>query len=164
MPSSETGNTHAALIRSDFAPDGVSRLPDDLVEAYRTTNYEVFQSDRFEGFVLRIGRASPELLGLMKKYNRSSAAYITAWNPLGMALAAEENLSRNEELRQELTRRSLPHWAGQGKGTSGEWPGEDSFLILGMDLAAAVRLANDAEQNAFVWVDKQGTPELVLLK
>jgi hypothetical protein len=36
--------------------------------------------------------------------------------------------------------------------------------VLGLDLAAAHRLANDFEQNALVWVGADAVPKLVLLR
>jgi len=144
-------------------PSGGTRLPEALVEAYLTTHYHAHPSDSTPDFVLRVGQVSPELAGLMKRYNRQSAAFITAWNPLGNALSDAQNRARNDALRQVLEQRSLLHWPGTGVGLTGDWPGEESYLVLGLDLQAARRLAQDVEQNAFVWAGASCMSELVLL-
>lgn len=147
----------------ELLPPDRTRLPGALVEAYLATTYQVHPTSSTPGFTLRVGQACPELAALMRRFNRQSAAFITAWNPLGNVLSDGENRARNETLRQVLEQRSLLHWAGIGMGLTGEWPGEESFLVLGLDLQAARRLAQDVEQNAFVWAGANCTPELVLL-
>ena len=139
-------------------------LPEGLLAAYRATEYRVYPSDDQAGFTLCIGVKQSDLLSLMKRFSVKSAAYITAWNPLGKRLSDAENQSRHVALQKVLKERSLPHWPGIGQGTVGNWPGEESFLILGLDLAVAKRLASDFEQNAFVWVGADAVPQLVLLQ
>lgn len=164
MKAAESSISQPDAVLTRCPAGGSSALPNDLVEAYRTTDYHVYANDGFEPFTLNVGRVSPELADILKKHKRASAAFITAWNPLGRALSDSENAHRNALLQQELVRRSLPHWPGQGKGSAGDWPGEDSFLVLGLDLAAAARLATEVEQNALVWADGRATPQLILLR
>ena len=139
-------------------------LPPDLVAAYLATQYQVNPSDGQPGFTLRIGTKQSDLLSLMNRSNVTSSAYITACNPLGKNLSDVENRSRQAALQKVLEQCSLAHLPGIGQGTVGDWPGEESFLILGLNLAAAKRLATDFEQNAFVWVGADTVPQLVLLQ
>lgn len=148
---------------SVLIPTAGTRLPDALVNAYLNTAYRVGETDEVPGFTLKVGQPSPELTVLMKRFSRSTAAFITAWNPMGQALSEEANRARNRALQQVLTQRSLPHWPGVGSGASGDWPGEESFLVLGLDLEAARRLGRDHEQNALVWAGLGRAPQLVLL-
>ncbi|MDP3229628.1 MAG: DUF3293 domain-containing protein [Acidovorax sp.] len=141
-----------------------SCLAENLVEAYLKTAYGVHASDVAGSFALRIGEPSDVLRALMTRFNRASTAYITACNPFGEALSAQDNLARHQRLGQELAHRSLPHWPGIGEGPDGAWPGEDSFLVLGLDLVAAQRLGQAFEQNALVWAGSDAVPKLVLLR
>lgn len=81
-----------------------------------------------------------------------------------MQLSPTENAYRNQRLREELTRRSLGFMEGAGEGVDGDWPGEESYLVIGLDLIAAKRLGDTFEQNALVWVGADGVPKLVLLR
>lgn len=139
-------------------------LPEGLLAAYRATDYRVYPLNGQAGFTLRIGTQQADLLPLMKRYGAKSAAYITACNPLGNKLSDVENRSRQAALQMVLGQRSLAHFPGIGQGTAGNWPGEESFLILGLNLAAAKRLATDFEQNAFVWVGADAVAQLILLR
>lgn len=147
-----------------LTPATGTSLPASLVVSYLDTDYYVHPAENQPGFTLHIGIQGPELKSLMMRHSASSAAFITACNPLGVALSAECNQERHSALQQTLSRRSLPHFSGIGRGTSGDWPGEDSLLVLGLDLVAAKRLASEVEQNAFVWADAHAVPKLILLR
>lgn len=144
-------------------PKGTA-LDEGLVQAYLHTHYRIHPSDTTEGFTLRIGVASEALRALMSHFHRPSAVFITAYNPLGQALSDADNQVRHRLLAQELAQRSFPHWAGVGEGDAGDWPGEESFLALGLELAAAQRLGAAHEQNAVVWAGPDAVPKLVLLR
>lgn len=139
-------------------------LPDDLLQAYLHTSYRVHPSSVADAFTLHVGVTCNPLKALMSRFKRPSAAFITAYNPLGQALTDEENQARHLALQQELVHRSLPHWPGIGEGDDNTWPGEESFLVLGLDLAAAQRLGQAYEQNALVWAGADAVPKLVLLQ
>jgi hypothetical protein len=135
-------------------------LNPQLRKAYRETEYRVTEG---EPFVLRVDEPCPELLGLYRAKNVSCAAFITACNPFSQPLSAEENARRQAELRSELARRSLFYLEGVGQHPSGTWPGEPSFLVLGLALEAAKTLGRAYEQNAIVWCGADAVPRLVLL-
>lgn len=145
-------------------PLGGANLADGLIQTYLNTDYRIHPSDLTEGFTLHIGAANDKLRSLMGRFNRRTAAFITAFNPLGKSLMDEDNQTRHLALKHELVQRSLPHWPGVGIGRDDSWPGEESFLVLGLELAAAQRLATMYEQNAFVWVGFDAVPKLVLLR
>jgi hypothetical protein len=138
-----------------------STLATGLVQAYRETEYRVFGT---EPLVLSVGSASPELLALFQGHKVTCAAFITACNPLSQELPAHENQHRQDELAKELRQCGLKYFAGVGQHPSGRWPGEPSFLILGLELEAAKSLGQSLEQNAIVWCGANGVPELVLLR
>lgn len=132
-----------------------------LMKAYQETEYLVTQG---HSFVLRVDTPSPELAGLYKAKGASCAAFITACNPYSNLLSSEENAKRQANLAAELKRRSLCFYAGVGQHPSGNWPGEPSFLVIGLALEAAKNLGKAYEQNAVIWCGADAVPKLVLLR
>jgi hypothetical protein len=134
------------------------------IQAYRETDYRVGGE---QPFTLRIGQESPELAALLARHRQRHAAYVTACNPYSCTLSSAENARRHAELGAELTRRGLLHIEGIGQHPTGVWPGEPSYLVLGLDYEAARALGNRLQQNAFVWCDEPAVhtvPELIMLR
>lgn len=138
-----------------------SILEPDLILAYKATNFHV-KAD--PAFILNVGKVSDELKSLYKKYNISNAAFITAWNPYSKSLSDDENRVGNEQLKNELNIRSLNFIDGFGQDPQGQWAGEDSFLVLGINLEASKKLGIQFAQNAIVWSDTDAVPKLILLR
>lgn len=138
-----------------------SILDKDLISAYEVTNFHVKAEP---AFTMNIGRLSEELKALFKQNNVSNAAFITAWNPYSKSLSEEENHARNDQLENELNTRSLKFINGFGQDPLGQWSGEDSFLVLGIDLEASKTLGIQFEQNAIVWSNSDAIPKLILLR
>lgn len=138
-----------------------SKLSPDLISAYEVTNFNVKAEPTF---TLNVGKVSEELKALFKQNNVSNAAFITAWNPYSKSLSNEENQARNHQLENELKIRSLKFIDGFGQDPLGQWSGEDSFLVFGIDLEASKKLGIQFEQNAIVWSDSDAIPELILLR
>ena len=138
-----------------------SKLDASLINAYRETEYRVTQ-DFF--FVLKVDVTSTELATLYKAKNVSSAAFITACNPFSHERSDTDNVKRQSELSAELKRRSLSFIVGVGQHPSGDWPGEPSFLALGLTLETAKSLGIAFEQNAIIWCGLDAVPNLVLLR
>jgi hypothetical protein len=138
-----------------------SLLSPSLITAYRETEYRVTAD---WPFVLRINEPSAELLALYKTSKFACATFITAYNPYSRTVSDVQNTQRQNELAKELRHRSLTFLEGIGEHPSGDWPGEPSFLVLGLSLEAAKSLGQHYEQNAIVWCGADGVPQLVLLK
>jgi hypothetical protein len=138
-----------------------STLAPGLISAYEVTNFHVKAEP---AFTLNVGKASEELKALLKQNNVSNAAFITAWNPYSKSLSDEENQARNDQLKNELTIQNLKFIDGFGQDPLGQWSGEDSFLILGIELEASKKLGIQFEQNAIVWSDSDAVPDLILLR
>jgi hypothetical protein len=132
-----------------------------LVTAYRETEYRVTEG---ASFVLKVDEPCPALIGLYRAQNVSCAAFITACNPFSRELTDAENAVRQTDLAAELKRRGLSYLEGVGQHPSGGWPGEPSFLALGLALEAAKSLGKDYEQNAIIWCGADAVPNLVLLR
>lgn len=131
------------------------RLSPELIDAYRAAEYVVGDPH----VVFRIGGRNPALDALVA--GTSGAAFITAANPRSERRSAEENRRLIAALRQALDADRRRHLAGEGREPHGEWA-EPSFLVLDIDRAAALALAQRFEQNAFVWCERGKAPELVL--
>jgi len=138
-----------------------SKIDPTTIMAYRETDYCVAGNSPF---VLQIGKPSEPLATLYKQHRTNCAAFITACNPFSRATGNTSNADRQEQLKMELTRRSLNFLDGIGKHPSNDWPEEPSFLVMALSLEAAKKLGNKYEQNAIVWCDADAIPELILLR
>lgn len=78
------------------------------------------------------------------------SAFITAYNPLSQNLSDEVNVRSQDALASELSERSLTFIDGIGMHSSGNWPSESSYLVLGLSLEAAKVLGSKYNQNAIV--------------
>lgn len=136
----------------------MTALPLELLQAFAETHYTVHHEPPF---TLHIGQPCPPLKTLMAEHNALSAAFITAWNPFSRQLTDPENKTRQDELKATLKKRGLICIDGIGQHPSNNWPGEDSVLVLGLDLEAAKSLARHYEQHAFVWTGDYDPPQLV---
>ena len=65
-------------------------------------------------------------------------------------------------LEHELDAWGLPWLRGEGVDPAGDWPGEPSLLVLGLDEAAARALARRFGQNAIVCAAADAVPHLVI--
>lgn len=138
-----------------------SLIPEATINAYLATDYRVMAA---EPFVLNVGRTSPEL-ALSFEFDRTdSAAFITAWNPCGELASDMENRAAQQQLLAEIKALGFAYLDGEGRDTSGLWPGEPSFLVLGISLEAAKKLARQFRQNGFVYAGSDATPRLILLR
>lgn len=130
----------------------------ELLQAYTETDFIVHHTAPFS---LKIGVLSHSLLHLFLKKNVVCAAFLTAYNPFSESLPEYKNKALQAALEDDLKKRSLTFIDGIGQHPSGDWPGEPSFLVLDLDLAAATTLAKIYQQNAFVWCGRDGVPQLV---
>lgn len=129
----------------------------ELVLAYLSTEYRVPD----EGLVLRIGVKCPEVVALHERRGVSSSAFITAWNPQRKKLDGAANQRRNALLASDLEALGLTCVDAEGVGVDG-WR-ELSYLVLGATREQAQALGYTYGQNAFVFVDSSGVPELVMV-
>lgn len=136
-------------------------IEDHIIKSYRETNYHIFSQP---AFTLEIGNPSLELMNLHKKYSVDCSAFITAYNPFSHEAIERQNIDRNTKLANQLREQNHVLIEGIGKHPSNQWPGEPSFLVLGITLDAAKKIGMQFEQNAIVWSDSDATPELVLLR
>jgi hypothetical protein len=134
------------------------------IAAYRETDYLVeVAPDGAPPLLLRVGAFHPGLADLFRASGVASGAFITACNPHSRLLEAAQNSARQAALRRLLTLRGWPFLQGIGQHPAGRWPGEASFLVLGISCAAARSLGQEFEQNAILWCGSDAVPQLLLL-
>lgn len=115
-------------------------------------------------FVLRIGVKSGPLLSLYGKSQSDCCAYLTACNPYSEPLSDSANAERQARLERDLEAQGWKFIPGSGEHPSGDWPGEPSFLVLGMSKEEGRAFGARYEQNAIVWCAAGAVPELVVLR
>ncbi len=138
-----------------------SAIDPPLLQAYLDTEYRVHGRP---GFVLRVGHPSAELLALHDREKVDCSALVTACNPFSKPNDATINTARQAALAEELGRQGLVCLPGVGQHPSNAWPGEESFLVLGLELEIASALGRKLEQNALVWSGADAVPQLILLR
>ena len=148
----------AGLEVDEIGEEYISEVSDDLIDAYIATNFNVHTDPPF---TLKIGDASRQIRNLLEEHKCRTAAYVTAWNPYGKALNDAENKERNKALKSSLSDKYRVY-EGLGTDPLGEWPGEESFLILGINRQNTMDLGTEFEQNAVVFIE-DGVPELIML-
>ena len=138
-----------------------STLEPELINAYNSTLFQIFLGDKI--VTLKIGETCEPLQNLFQKHAVTSACFITSYNPFGRLLSMQENQARNDILETEL-RAKYPILEGIGVDPAGEWEGERSFLVLGVNLTEAEKLAELHQQNAVVFVGTNFVPTLVFTR
>jgi hypothetical protein len=129
----------------------------ELINAYNNTEYKVYNPP----MVIKIGFENQELIDLVHSLNKTTWAYITAFNPFSKSLSIEENLKRHNELKVKVA--SYKFFEGEGVGEDKTWEPEISCLVVGISPEEAIVIGNYFEQNAIVIGDINGVPELKIL-
>lgn len=139
-----------------------SDIPRELIQAYLETHYHVHGN---APTTLKVGEPNPSLAALHEAAGVVCSAFITAWNPFSQQAASDAvNAGRQAVLARELAQRGLTFVDGTGQHPSNKWPGEASFLVLGLSLDAARALGTQHGQNAIIWSDADAVPQLILLR
>lgn len=138
-----------------------SQIDSDTLKAYRETEFRVAGDTPM---TLRVGQTCGSLARLQLAHRVDCSAFITACNPFSIELSHAENAARQAALAEDLRKRSRTFIDGVGQHPSNKWPGELSYLVLGLSLEAAKTLGRQLEQNAIVWSGADASPRLVLLR
>lgn len=131
----------------------------DLERAYRRARYRLELADG--PLELTIGEHSTELSRLLEHHGARAAAFVTACNPGSLGVDAATNQAAQAALLSAAARLGHPTLPGAATDPEGAWPDEEGVLVLGIDAAAATMLARRFGQNALVWMNVAGIPELV---
>lgn len=114
--------------------------------------------------MLRVDQFSPALDSLMQRGGCVSAAFITAWNPLGVEISGAANEALQAQMLRDLDVAGFPSIEGFGSDPTSRWPGEASRLVLGMSRRQACESGQRQQQNAVLWSGADAVPRLLLLR
>jgi hypothetical protein len=148
-----------SVLKEPMAPESTIDL--GLIEAYKATDFLVHSEPPF---VLKIGASSPQLMQLYGRFSTANAAFLTAYNPYSEDVGAAQNSAFHDKLCRELTNCGLTFLPGMGQDSQGQWPGEPSYLVLGLQLEEAKAMGTQYRQNALVWCGDDAVPQLILLR
>jgi hypothetical protein len=147
----------------------MSKIPEQLINAYFATDYQVFCHRAGTGKFfqpapvtvhLKVGETSDDLKSLHEDYRVTTSAFITAYNPESQPTDADANQRSQSALIEEVKLRwKFLH--GQGVDPTGQWPAEPSILVFGISLDDARLLGQKYRQNAFPFGDINGQVVLV---
>jgi hypothetical protein len=140
----------------------VSGVPAELFAAYMSTQYRTFTLNG--DIMVRIGEPSSAMRRLIQSAGADGAAFLTAENPFSEKLCEAENQVRQTSLREDLMFLGAIILDGAGQGDDPTWPAETSYTAIGITLDEARGLGTKYQQNAIVWIDVNGVPELLLLR
>lgn len=122
-----------------------------LVRAYREAIYIVNSEDL--AISLRVGEVNQDLASLMHSKEVVTAAILTAYNPYSEVMPNGENERLQSNLLDKLSQKSAHCMSAIGVDAKKEWDPEPSILALGVSLQDAELLADEYEQNAFIWIN-----------
>lgn len=132
----------------------------DLEAAYRTAAYTAVVPGR-DPIVIRCGERCMPLDLLLAEARVTTWAFITACNPGSMRLDDEANAERMSRLETLVRGRGLACFQGEGRSDDDSWPEEPSLLVLGIEEADAVAVAQAFGQLAIVSGRRGGEARLV---
>lgn len=136
-------------------------IPDSLVAAYKAAHYVVFGEP---DIILKVDEPNAHLEALLEAKRAACAAFISAANPRGEPRGLVRNVIAFQALKILVRKSRYLCFEGEGRDPTGVWRPEGSVLVLDMPRAEAEALGNRFEQNAIVYVEKGGAPELVVLR
>jgi glycine/D-amino acid oxidase-like deaminating enzyme len=135
------------------------KIPPKLMAAYNEADYIVFAEPEF---VLKIGEPSRRMDALLEQEGATTAAFLTAANPRSKPQSPAQNASALSALDQLVAAAGYPWRAGEGREPDGSWV-EPSRLVIGIYRENAEALGRLFGQNAIVFIEKGGPPELLVL-
>ena len=114
--------------------------------------------------MIRIGEPNPDLDELLEAEGAATAAYVTAANSRGEMTSPWKNEIANAALVETQTKAGYRCFEGEGRDPQGRWRPERSALVVGIPRAEAETVGRTFRQNAIVFVERGGAPELVILE
>lgn len=139
-----------------------SQVAPALIAAYRSTHFCV--NGVSPPFILRIDEANADLAKCHAAHAVGCSAFITAWNPGSRQTRHEDNQAAQARLEALLRQRHYALLAGLGIDPTGQWEGEESLLVLGIDRQAACEIGREFHQHGIVWAGADAVPHLVMLQ
>ena len=127
----------------------ISGIPPYLIRAYREAKFVVETPNPISLFV---GKSNLDLSRILRDADKTTAAFITAFNPYSQQFSDAENLKAQAELIADVGKLGYQYISGYGQDVAEEWPREQSILIIGITESQAEALSDKYSQNAFIWI------------
>lgn len=119
----------------------------ELAQAYRHTRYRVWLADNTQ-LDLYPDQRNQAMDNLLQQHAAQQGHVISACNPASQICSMPANQRATKALHRRITQEGWPCFAAQGQALAGDWPAEDSCLIVGSSRAQAIALAHDFGQYA----------------
>lgn len=139
-----------------------TKIPSETLLSYQRTLYRVKAAPK--AWTLHIGKRSARLASLYRQENFSTAAFITAYNPLGQKTSKAKNVLAQKRLIKDVRKEGFSFIPGVGEDPKGQWTSEASLLVLGLRLKEAKSLGKKYHQNAIVFAGQNAVPRLIVLR
>ena len=133
-------------------------IEDNLLQDYYKTDYIIFKPK----IIINIDKKTPNVDKILKKVEKNSWAYITAYNPMSILKTEEENLISQKNLIKEIEKEFI-FFEGEGKGINSEWKAEKSILIIVISKEKSIEIGNKYNQKAIVFGYINESAKLILL-
>ncbi|MDE2260441.1 MAG: DUF3293 domain-containing protein [Betaproteobacteria bacterium] len=140
-----------------------SAIDPDLLSIYQNSDYRVL-GEGSAAFVMHIGQPCKPLRNLLQRTGVSSSCFVSAYNPRSEPHTDGENARAQACLTQDVQQMGLQYLEGVGEDPGGECAGEPCLLVLGISREKAIMLGNKYGQNAMLWSEADGMPQLLLLR
>lgn len=137
------------LLIKTVKPNKSPMIDQDLQNAYEKAIYEIFDPP----ISWSIGDLVPALDALLEEHQIRTACLITAHNPGSVLVPLNKNQEQQGLLIQLVEQYKWTYLPGQGGDPSGNWPPEDSLLILGLNEVESTELGQQFRQNAVVFLE-----------
>jgi hypothetical protein len=115
---------------------------------------------RGEEVEIRVGKRTPALDGLLAREGKRRWIFVTACNPGARRLGAAENRVLTNALKSSLRSGGFLFFEGRSGSDAGDWPEEESFLVVGIRIQAAERFRRRFGQDAIVTGTRGGAARL----
>ena len=123
-----------------------------LDAAYRATTYRVHDKSLPAGSLdIRVDTRHEILDAFLQQQDIAEWAYLSAENPKSEILLPTQNAARSAALNRYLVQMGYRCFKGVAVADQGDWPEEQGVLVLNLSQSAAVTLARDWGQNAFLY-------------
>ena len=133
----------------------------ELIDAYANAKY--IADINGKEISIKVGHMCDELYECLKVNNKNSAFFITPENPFSEQLSKDENELRHQEFLLKLNSIDAKYFLGYGTDKKGQWPRENSYLILIDEEEKMVSLAKLFDQNAMLKINMGSPVELIPL-
>ncbi len=140
-----------------------STISPDLLAIYQNSDYRVLGEGE-EAFVMHIGQPCKPLYNLLQRTRVTSSCFVSAYNPRSEPRTDEENVQAQASLIRDVRQMGLQYLDGVGEDPGGDCAGEPCLLVMGISREKAIMLGNRYGQNAMLWSEADGVPQLLLLR